>query len=90
MRPLDERAAVRDADPHRSAVVLVRDRDVATEAPALVRGHQGASIEPFARSRPTAVVAIPNAVLAGDARFFLGQLDANQDNAFEKILGKRR
>lgn len=86
MRPLDERAAVRDADPHRSAVVLVRDR----EAPSLVRGHQGVGVEPFARSRPTAVVAIPNAVLAGDARFFLGQLDANRDDAFEKILGKRR
>lgn len=46
----------------------------------------GRYVEPFAGSRPAAVVAIPNAVLAGDARFFLGHLDVDRDNAFEKIL----
>jgi len=85
---LDERAAVIDANPHRSPIGLVRDRDVAAEAPDPARSRQGVGVEPFAVGCPLAMVAVADAVLTGDAGFLRGHGDVDRDDAFEDVLSR--
>jgi hypothetical protein len=63
---------------------------VAAEAPGAVRSRQGVGVEPFARRRPAAVVAVPDTVLTGDAGFLLGHGDVDRYDTFKEILGRRR
>lgn len=86
----DERPAIVNPHPHRPAVGLVRHRDAAAEAPGAMGRRQGVGVEALARRRPAAVVAIANAIVAGDASLHAGHGDVDRADAGKNVLCTRR